>query len=205
MKRMRTFNWLVGVTLSMASAGIISAQETNCEEIVAMAKMARARSSATVVAEKRETGDSYRAQVVIAARFFELRPMGKSAAVTLLNLIPQDDGQQSTWMTLGDSLCSSESVADMKSLSQLGEHLPRDLARAVLLAPDQMPNYIAYASTSVQDPHSDYAVQMQIVCRVNHPEFVKALAGLPADKRDWFAKHILNPDGCHALALPESL
>lgn len=130
--------------------------------------------------------------------------MDKSAAVLLLNLIPVDDAQHTTWMTLGDALCSAESVADMKSLGGLGERLPHDLAKAVLLVPDKLPGYIAYASTSVQDPHSDYAVQMQTVCRAKHPEFAKAVEGLPADKRDWFVKHVLNPDGCHALALPEA-
>lgn len=203
MKSMLTLKFLFGVLLCLASARSALAQDVNCEEIGAMAKIARARSSATVTAGKEKAGDSYRAQVVFAARSIELRPTDKNFAVLLLDLIPQDDGQQSTWLTLGDSLCSVESVADMKSLSQLGEHLPRDLARAVLLAPDKLPNYVAYASTSVQDPHSDYAVQMQNVCRANHHAFVKAVEELPADKMDWFTKHILNPDGCHALALPE--
>jgi hypothetical protein len=45
---------------------------------------------------------------------------------------------------------------------------------------------------------------MQSVCRAKHSEFVKVVEGLPADKRDWFVKHILNPEGCHALALPEA-
>jgi hypothetical protein len=157
-----------------------------------------------VTAEKEKAGDSYRAQVVLAARSLELRPTDKRAAVLLLNLIPQDDAQHTTWITLGDVLCSAESVSDMKSLGRLGERLPRDLARAVLLVPDKLPGYVAYAPTSVQDPHSDYAVQMQSVCRAKHPEFVKAVEGLPTDKRDWFVKHVLNPDRCHALALPEA-
>ena len=169
-----------------------------------MAKMAHAESSAAVTGEKQKAGDSYRAQVVFAARSLELRPVDKKAAVLLLSLIPQDDGQHTTWMTMGDSLCDAESVADMKSLGRLGDRLPHDLARAVLLVPDKLPSYVSYAPTSVQDPHSDYAVQMQTVCRAEHPEFVKAVEGLPTDKRDWFVKHVLNPDGCHALALPEA-
>jgi hypothetical protein len=101
--------------------------------------MARAKSYAGVAAEKQEAGDSYRAQVIFAARSFELRPVDKKAAVLLLGLIPQDDGQHTTWMTMGDSQCSAESLADMKSLGGLGERLPRDLARAVLLVPDKLP------------------------------------------------------------------
>lgn len=203
MRAHRLFQWLV-VVLCAAPSGVLSAQKPNCGEIVAMAKMARARSSAAVAVEKQKAGDSYRAQVAFAARSFELRPEDKKAAVLLLSLIPHDDGQHTTWMTMGDSLCSAESVADMKSLGRLGERLPHDLARAVLLVPDKLLSYISYAPISVQDPHSDYAVQMQTVCRAKHPEFVKAVDGLPTDKREWFVKHVLNPDGCHALALPEA-
>lgn len=203
MRAHRLFHCLV-VVLCAASSSVLSAQEPNCDQIAAMTRMTRAKSSEAVIAGKQKAGDSYRAQVVFAARSFELRPRDRSAAVRLLNLLPQDDAQHTTLMTLGDSLCDQESVAEMKSLSRLEEHLGRDFARAVLLVPDRLPGYVDYATTSVHDPHSDYAVQMEAVCRASHPWFVKAVEGLPADKRDWFVKHILNPDGCHALALPEA-
>jgi hypothetical protein len=67
-----------------------------------------------------------------------------------------------------------------------------------------LPRYVAYASISVHDPHSDYAVQMQAVCRAKHSEFVKAVERLQKDQRDWFVKHVFNPEGCHALALREA-
>lgn len=204
MKTYRLAECVLVVAVCGASGVGVCAQEPNCGEVAAMARMARAKSSEAVTVEKQKAGDNYRAQVVFTARSFELRPADKAAAVLLLNLIPQEDGQQTTWMTLGDSRCDSESVADMKSLGRAGDRLPRDLAQAVLLLPDRLPGYVAYAATSVHDPHSDYAVQMQTVCRARHPEFAKAVEGLPADKRDWFVKHVLNPDGCHALALPEA-
>jgi hypothetical protein len=166
--------------------------------------MARAKSSEAVIAEKQKAGDNYRAQVVFAVRSLELRPTDKDAAVLLLNLIPQNDAQHTVLMTLGDSLCDEESVAEMKSLGGLGDRLPHDLARAVLLVPDKLPSYVSYAPISVQDPHSDYAVQMQTVCRAKHSEFLKAVEGLPTDQKNLFVKHVLNPDGCHGLALPEA-
>ena len=64
--------------------------------------------------------------------------------------------------------------------------------------------YVSYAAASVQDPHSDYAVQMRSVCEARHQEFQKAVNELPLDKRDWFEKHILNSVGCRVLALPEA-
>jgi hypothetical protein len=180
------------------------ASNAPCDQVHAIAQMARANSLAVLAKAKRNAGTSYRAEVVLGARSFELQPGNRSAAIALLELVPQNDVQHVTLMTLGDSLCDSESVADMKSLGRVGDRLPHDLAQAVMLVPDRLPGYVAYAATSVHDPHSDYAVQMQTVCRAKHPEFVKAVEGLPTDQRDWFVKHVLNPDGCHALALPEA-
>ena len=195
------------IVVCMAFCGALFAQEPNCNEIAAMARMARAKSSAAsaaLTAEKQKAGNSYRAQVIFTARSLEFHRTGQRVAVQLLNLIPKDDGQQNTWMTLGDSLCSSETVSDMKSLGRLGERLPRDLAKAVLLVPNKLPDYVAYALISTQDPHSDYAMQMQTVCRGKHAEFMKAVEELPSDKRSWFIKQVFNPQGCHALALPEA-
>jgi hypothetical protein len=166
--------------------------------------MARAKSSAILASAKQKAGDSYRAQIVFAARSLELDSVANRAAVTLLNLIPHDADQQSIWTTLGDSMCSGETVSDMKSLGQLGERLPRGLARAVLLVPNRMRDYVAYSLVSAQDPHSDYAIQMRAVCQARHSEFLGAVGGLPPDKRGWFIRHVFNPDGCHALALPET-
>jgi hypothetical protein len=204
MNRVWAANWICALASLSVLCRVVSTEEPNCREISAMARTAHAKSYRAVVEEKQKAGDSYRAQVVLAARSFELHPMDKKAAVLLLSLIPQDDAQHTAWMTMGDSLCDAESVDEMKSLGALGDRLPHDLARAVLLVPDKLPEYVAYAPTSVQDPHSDYAVQMQAVCRGKHSEFVKAVEGLSTDKRDWFVKHVLNPDGCHALALPEA-
>jgi hypothetical protein len=205
MKMRPTCFWLA--SLFAALFQVSSAQDTSnvpCNEVHAIARISSANSLAVLAKAKPNAASSYRAQIVLAARSFELRPADKSAAVLLLNLLPQDDGQHMILMTLGDSLCDEETVAEMFSLSRIRDRLARDFAKAVLLAPDKLPSYVSYASTSVQDPHSDYAVQMQTVCRAKHPEFVKAVEGLPTDKREWFVGHVLNPEDCHALALPEA-
>jgi hypothetical protein len=72
------------------------------------------------------------------------------------------------------------------------------------LVPDKIPEYVAYSLTSVQDPHSDYAIQMQKVCRAKHAEFIQAVAKLPREKKDQFMKYIFDPDACNALTLPQS-
>lgn len=169
-----------------------------------MAKMAVAGSSEALASDSQKAGESYRAQVIFASRGFELHPRSAALAEKLLDLIPKDDVQSAAWITFGDSQCDGESINDMKVLGRLGSKLPRNLARAVLLVPRKMQVYVSYAMTSVQDPHSDYAVRMRGVCELRHPQFIKALEGLSESDREWFAKHILNPIGCRVLALPEA-
>src|SRR5690349_10835009 len=96
---------VAALTTCLLSYPVALAQTPSCGEISALARMARERSSARLTEEKRQVGESYRAQVVFAARRLELRSNDQSAAILLLNLIPKDDGQQAIWMTLGDSLC----------------------------------------------------------------------------------------------------
>jgi len=204
MKPNHVLPWLFLVAVCSISARGSFCQEATCHEIESLAKIARTRSTDALSREKRSAGDNYRAQVVFAARLFELRPRDKSAAILLLKLIPQDDAQQTILMTLGDSLCDSEVISDMKSLGRLRDALPRQFAGAVLLVPSSMPAYIAYSLTATLDPHSDYAIHMQRVCRQAHAEFMSAVSLLPSEKRESFTRHILDPKGCRAIALPES-
>ena len=195
---------VVALTLLLAPCKMLPAEKPNCGEIDAIAKMARAISTAELAAHKLNAGESYRAQIVYAVKLSELEPQRQDAAVLLLNLIPKDDQQQQLLMTLGEHHCETESYHEMKMLAQLAERLPRDLTRAVLLVPDMIPQYVDYSITSVQDPHSDYAVQMQKVCHAKHPEFVEAVTKLPREKRDRFLKYVFDLDGCNALTLPEA-
>jgi hypothetical protein len=204
MRKQTRIKWIFAFFLSISFCGLLCAQSEKCGDISIIAKMARARSTARLIAEKTKAGESYRARVVFAARELELKASDKRAASMLLDLMPKDDDQKTIWMTFGSSLCDAEPIADMMSLGRLGDRLSRDLARAVLLVPSRMPAYVAYADEAVQDPHNDYAVQMQTVCHMNHSGFTRAVNGLPEKEKDWFVEHILNPDGCHALALPEA-
>jgi hypothetical protein len=202
-RRMACLCWTCFVVVLFQGVNAQGVSQSPCTQVDAIARILRSDSLAALTKAKQNAGSTYRAEIVFAARSLELQPNDKSAAVRLLNLLPQDDTQHVTLMTLGDSLCDEESVAEMTSLSRIGERLSRDFAKAILLAPDMLPRYIAYASTSVGDPHSDYAVQMQPVCRARHSEFVKAVVGLPTEQRFWLVKHVFNPEKCRALALPE--
>ncbi|MFY9854249.1 MAG: hypothetical protein WAK26_10285 [Terracidiphilus sp.] len=191
------------LTLFLAPCNDLFAQKSSCGEIDAMARMAHAISSGELAANRSKAGESYRARVIFAEMEFEFYPQKHDVALLLLNLIPKDDDERHAVMTLGDHLCDFETPHEMKSLNQIGNHLPRDLAKAVLVAPEKLPEYVAYSIASVKDPHSDYALQMQKVCRARHTEFVEAIAKMPAEEMEEFLKYVFNPDGCDALALPE--
>jgi hypothetical protein len=203
MKTYEIAHCIVSLFLLLTPCAMLPAQKTECGDVAAMARMARAISPAELAANRQKAGESYRARVIYAARLTELYPDGHDEAVLLLKLIPKDAEQNLVLMTLGDHQCGTESYREMKVLDQLQERLPRDLARAVLLAPDKMPEYVAYSIPSVEDPHSDYAMQMQKVCRVRHTEFIDAVAKLPAEKKEQFLKYIFDPEECDALTLPE--
>jgi len=204
MKRNLAAHWIVALMFSWVFCVISSAQDLNCREVSAMARMTRATSSESLIAEMEKAGNSYRAHLVFVSRLFELNPSSRSNATKLLDLIPKDDAQHLVWMTFGDSFCQAESFNEMNTLDRLGSRLPHDLARAVLIVPERMVDYISYAHTSVQDPHSDYAVQMKSVCRANHMDFMKAVNKFSADDKKWFVTKIFNPAGCEPLILPEA-
>jgi len=193
--------------VSMAYAPLSSAQEPGCLDTSIMGKLARANSPAELSARKQKVGDSYRAQLIFAARMLEIDPRNKSAANLLLGLIPEssDDPHEAVWLEL-DELpdCPSGRVpdSDLKALDMLQYLLPRLLARAVLLIPEKMPAYVAYALLGL-GPDNDYAVQTRKVCRAKHQQFVKAVEQLSPNDRKWFVEKIFNPVGCKTIAFPE--
>lgn len=182
----------------------VSAQDHNCTAIHAMAQMVRANSIAELDTLKTVAGDSHRAHGVYALRRFELEPSDHAAANTVLTFIPRTEAEDSEWLLLATPLCTNEEIADKQVLAELDSRRPHDLAMAVSLVPDKMFDYISYAEIAVQNIQSDYAEQMEGVCRSKHTEFIDAVSQLPATRKKWFIAKIFNPDGCHALAHPEA-
>jgi hypothetical protein len=223
MKRNQAAHWTIALILCWSSCAIFSAQvwltpqereqalkkaeelpfDDNCGQVAAMANMARAKSSAELNTWKQKSGESYRAQIVYTFRFFELHPADHRTASAILGMIPPKKDQETDWDGFDTALCHDESDRDTITLADLAWRRPRDLARAVLVVPEKMLDYVSYAYESVQDPENDYAVQMKAVCRADHVDFVKAVNKLSPDNMKWFVTRIFNPVGCHPLALPE--
>ena len=182
----------------------VFAQQPNCSEIEAITQMMRAKSVEALLSAKRISGKTYRAQLVFAYRAFELHPGMKTEAQDLLDLIPRNKDQQNTVMTLGDSLCSGESDADMFSLARVRDGLAQQLSKAVALAPQFMRAYIQFSLDAVADPHSDYALHMKKTCERDHARFLSAVKSLASDEEGRFRKYVMNPDTCRVIAMPEA-
>ncbi len=153
---------------------------------------------------KVKAGDSYIAHLAYSFRSFELEPTDQLAASRLLSMIPPTKEEQSLWYTLDGFLCKDERENDLKALAALHARMPHDIARAVLRVPEKLPDYISYAFESVQDPSSDYVLQMRSVCRARHKAFVAAVDSLTLDERQWFLSKIFSPNDCRAIAMLEA-
>jgi hypothetical protein len=187
---------------AFAFSGALLAQSTRCDHINEIVQMARETSASKLLSKKIKGPDTYFANVVRNARLMELRP-SRDTAISLLDLIPKGVEQEEVWLTLRDDC--AEFAADVKVLGRLRDDLPRDLSRAVMLAPEKLPDYLCYSIKSVEDPHSDYAIRMQEVCRIDTRGFRNAVDELPPALREPFLNRVFDPDTCRAIKLPQPL
>lgn len=192
---------IAGSTLPSAS----EAQEPDCGEITAIARMAEAKSQEELARWRQRAGGSYRANLAYTIRFFELRPKDVAAASAVLDMMSKNDEQESVWHSYGHSLpsCRTESDDDLGVLGRFQLRFPGALARAVLMIPSRMTDYVSHANASSGYPDSDYAVQMQRVCRLRHHDFILAVKQLPPDTKKWLLSSTFDPEGCHAHHFPE--
>jgi hypothetical protein len=166
--------------------------------------MARTKSSLVLRQLGSVADGGYRSKLIFAFRLFEIDQADTNSALKVIELIPRNPDQDAVWHSLEGSLCDHESVEDMRSLGSLQARLPHDLAKAIEMHPDKVYDFVSYAYDSIQDPHSDYAVQMQAVCRRHHGRFLNAVNQMPEKDRNWLTTMIFNPSGCHPIALPEA-
>jgi hypothetical protein len=184
---------------------IVFAQSHSCTAAHAMGQMARAKSMDGLNAWKIAAGDSHLARGVYFLRLFELKPSNLAAARAVLTFIPRTEDEDLEWSLLAvGPLCANEELADSYAVADLNARRPHDLALAVILVPEKMFDYVFYAEIASLDMHSDFAEQMEMVCRTKNKEFLEAINRLPPASKDWFLMKIFNPDGCHALSHPEA-
>ena len=200
---------LIFVCLSCVS---LFAQEPGCAQISLRGQMARARRIAVLADLKKKAGADPRIELVFAARKLELNSTSKTAADSLLDLLPkyesdpyEDDPIRSRWLDLiGLQACLSGGISlrELKALSLLESHLPRLLAKAVLLSPEKMPVYVGHTQLFIT-PDSDFPIHMQTVCRRQHQTFLNAVDKFSSKDKQWFETIIFNPKTCRTIYHPE--
>jgi len=144
------------------------------------------------------------ADLVFFSRKMELRPDTK-AAEGLLQAIPASIAEETMFTnfpTWHDG--TTETVRDMASFGRIYHRWPRLVARAALLKPDRMTNYVRYLRLAPNDMHGDFTGNAEIVCRKKHAEFVSAFEGLSEDDRAFIKKYVFDPTACKAIFLSEA-
>jgi hypothetical protein len=174
-----------------------------CDQVHAAAQIARAKSLNALTEQKKGAPRGFAVEVVAAFRALELQPRNRAAAGALLRWIPPDEDQHEVILALDSAICDDESDAEIEALARVKYNFPRMVARAVELAPDYMQAYVNYALIAL-NPHSDYAVRMQNVCRNRPQEFRKAVTALSEADRKWFTTDVFDPKRCLAIAVPEA-
>ncbi len=196
---------VLAVLLGVQCAGPVGAAEPGCERVASWVAMMKARSQAQLDAARATALFSYEGSVIYAVRRFEMSRSNAARAKALLDVMPSTEEEDRQIGSLGDSSqCNSETVAEMFLLGKMSDLLAKRLAEAVLHDTTTLPRYFEYVRRISQTPHGAGAVEMRHVCRSNHAAFVSAVRGLDADSREWFVSHIMKPDNCKVLALPEA-
>ncbi len=198
-----TCYWCFLLITLLQACYVFGASSTSCDQVHASARIVRASSPAAVAAEERNAPAGYIVEVAAAFRRFELQPRSQAQAVGLLQKIPSDQNQHELILALAAATCEDESDLELEALARIQNEFPRMLAKAVRLAPDYLEAYVRYALIAL-NPHSDYAIQMQSVCRNIHRRFTMAVATLSETDRKWFKTEVIDPKSCRAIAIPEA-
>ena len=201
----KKYFWCVLLFVSLSQVPhALGASHIACDQVHAAARIARAKSLRVVAEERAKPIGSYVVDLVSAFRTAELQPRSRVAAAGLLAKIPSDEAQHAVILALDSALCEGELDAELDVLARVKYALPRELARAVELAPEYIDAYVRYSLHAAPSPHTDYAIQMQKVCRDLHVKFVKAVDALPESDREWFGRGVFDPKRCRAIARPEA-
>jgi hypothetical protein len=197
-----TMRWFVIVAALLLARASVQAQEAiPCSQVGALVKMAQSRTLVALNRARLEASLDYRAQLVFASMQFKIAP-NRQSAMALLKVIPRDEESMIPW-SLEDSLCEEEAVAEMKTLAGIANVLSRQFARAVILVPEFMPQYLHYVMNSVGIAESDGSVQMRRVCLLRKARLRKEMDALSKKEKRWFEKRVMDMERCKPLSLGE--
>lgn len=142
--------------------------------------------------------------LVFFSREMGLRPSAE-AAEGLLQAIPASIAEETMFTnfpTWHDG--ATETEHDLASLGRIYNRWPHLVAKAALLRPDLMTNYVRYLRLAPNDIHGDFTGNAEIVCRKKHAAFVGAFERLSESDRVFIKKYVFDPTSCKAIFLSEA-
>jgi hypothetical protein len=170
------------------------------------ARLAQARTAARLqqVHSKANVHDKI-TELVFYTRWLSLSPQSIPAARGLLKTVPATKEEAIALITLADAPEEGDiSQGEMTALGQINDGWPRMLARAVLLLPASMKEYVVFLALAADDIHSDFTSHAQKVCRKFPKEFRSAVAALPEEDRTYVRRHVFDAEQCKAIFVGEA-
>ena len=124
---------LILIAFLLTACQAADSQESDCLAVHRLAEIATSKSVSALKANSGQRVD-YARGLVAAYRTLPLHA-DPDSATALLRLIPANESEQLAVTTLGDSLCSQESLSEMTALGHIRDDLPKALSKAVVIVP----------------------------------------------------------------------
>ncbi len=131
-------------------------------------------------------------ELVFFSQWLTFSPKSTAAAHGLLQTIPANQKEAENLMVLSDAPEKiSASTSDLLALGNIHDRWPQLVARAVLLSPKDMTNYVAYLPLATLDMHSDFTGNATRVCNKLPKEFRSAMQVYPTKTKHTFIEKCL--------------
>lgn len=152
----------------------------------------------------RRPKDDTIADIVFFSRQTVIHP-SKDSAAGLLQSTPVDEDTQMTFTNFTswqDGM--TESTHDMDVLGKVYFDWPKLVAKAALMRPEMMSNYVQFLRLAANDIHSDFTGNAEHVCRTQRAAFNKAFRALPEKDQEFIRRVVFQPDTCTAVFRSEA-
>lgn len=142
------------------------------------------------------------ARIAYYSKLLALQPESKSAACGLLRSIPRTQQQSNDLGILEANMYPGESDSDIRAAGEAYWNFSRNLAHALKLCPQYLPQFIRYGTLAIS-PTNSYPNWAARVCRSNPKRFLQAFRTLSAKDQEYIADVVIRPKDCKQIAFPE--
>jgi hypothetical protein len=115
--------------------------------------------------------------------------------------MPQTGHQFEGLLSTGGALYPTESVREIRALSDVYWGLNGRLVAALRLFPGYLAAFVAYGRLAMRDPHNDYPDWAARVCRSDTKRFLEAFHMMSKRDQHYIARHVIQPRGCTQIAV----